>query len=263
MAKKQDVLMNHDYDGIKEFDNDLPPWWLWLFYIAIGFSIVYWLYYHVFFIGDLQIAEYNKEMNPNWQPPAQYASGVLPEYRSPFYAPKKDVTPYTESLFSAYIGAEVPSDALIIEAMRRADADQLDILKTSFPDLFKRMNEAPSVQPAGAAANKALNFTALTDEESLGEGKEIFDKNCASCHAVDGGGLVGPNLTDDYWIHGAGINNVSKVISNGVPAKGMITWRGILSPEQIEKVASYILTFHGTSPAKPKQPEGEKVEYPL
>ncbi len=88
-------------------------------------------------------------------------------------------------------------------------------------------------------------------------GKTIFETNCIACHAADGGGIVGPNLTDDYWINGGGIKNVFKIIKYGVVEKGMIAWQTQLNPNQMQEVASYVLSFHGTTPAAPKQPEGE------
>jgi cytochrome c oxidase cbb3-type subunit 3 len=81
--------------------------------------------------------------------------------------------------------------------------------------------------------------------------------NCAACHGQKGEGVVGPNLTDAYWIHGGGIKNVFKTIKYGVPAKGMIAWETQLSPSQIQKVASYVLTLQGTNPPNGKAPEGE------
>ena len=80
---------------------------------------------------------------------------------------------------------------------------------------------------------------------------------CAPCHRPDGGGLVGPNLTDDYWIHGSNFANNVTIIWNGVPAKGMITWKNMLKPNEIYDVASYIYTLRGTHPPKPKPPENQ------
>jgi cytochrome c oxidase cbb3-type subunit III len=97
---------------------------------------------------------------------------------------------------------------------------------------------------------------ALTDVAAINSGKEIFAKNCVVCHAEKAGGLVGPNLTDDYWIHGGGIKNVFTTIKNGVPAKGMISWKTQLNPRQIQEVASFVLTLKGTNPPNPKAPEG-------
>ena len=102
----------------------------------------------------------------------------------------------------------------------------------------------------------------LTAPADLSAGKTIFDANCVACHRPDAGGLVGPNLTDDYWIHGGGIKNVFHTISEGVPQKGMITWKTQLNPKQIQEVASYVLSLHGTNPANPKPPQGDKWEEP-
>lgn len=100
------------------------------------------------------------------------------------------------------------------------------------------------------------NVEVLTDAADLSKGKEIYTVNCVSCHNADGGGGVGPNLTDEYWIHGGGIKNVYGIIKNGVTAKGMIAWQTQLNPKQMNQVASYVLTLQGTKPASPKAPEG-------
>ena len=109
---------------------------------------------------------------------------------------------------------------------------------------------------SGAFINEET-VTFVNDAASLAEGKEIFVKNCVACHAADGGGIVGPNLTDDYWINGGGIKNVFKTIKYGVPVKGMISWQTQLDPTKIRAVASYVLSLHGTKPANPKAPQGE------
>lgn len=99
-------------------------------------------------------------------------------------------------------------------------------------------------------------LTALKDAAAINSGKEIFLKNCTVCHTESGGGLVGPNLTDDYWIHGGGIKDIYRVIKEGVPNKGMISWKQQLNPRQIQEVSSFILTLRGTNPPNPKAPEG-------
>ncbi|SNS55364.1 cytochrome c oxidase cbb3-type subunit 3 [Belliella buryatensis] len=91
-------------------------------------------------------------------------------------------------------------------------------------------------------------------------GKKIYDANCAACHAADGGGGVGPNMTDEYWIHGGSIKDIFTVVKYGVIEKGMIPWQDQLSPEEMQHVSSYILTLQGTTPANPKAPEGDKYE---
>jgi cytochrome c oxidase cbb3-type subunit 3 len=97
----------------------------------------------------------------------------------------------------------------------------------------------------------------LNDPTVLAAGKQTYTQLCAPCHRADGGGLVGPNLCDDYWIHGSNFADNVTTIWNGVPAKGMITWKNYLNPDQIHSVASYIYTFRGTHPKNPKPPENQ------
>lgn len=98
---------------------------------------------------------------------------------------------------------------------------------------------------------------ALSDEESLSAGKTIYANNCAVCHLSKGEGLVGPNFTDEYWIHGGSLKDIVNVINEGVPSKGMISWKTQLSQQNILEVASYILTLQGTNPPNQKAPQGE------
>jgi cytochrome c oxidase cbb3-type subunit III len=100
------------------------------------------------------------------------------------------------------------------------------------------------------------------DNAEIERGRNIFITYCAPCHRQDGGGLVGPNLTDDYWIHGATYHDSLKTIINGVPAKGMLTWRGVLKPEEIKSVASFIYTLRGSNPPNPKAPENQTPATP-
>jgi cytochrome c oxidase cbb3-type subunit III len=93
------------------------------------------------------------------------------------------------------------------------------------------------------------------DPGIVAQGKETFGKLCAPCHRADGGGLVGPNLCDDYWIHGSNFVDNLQTIWNGVPAKGMVTWKTTLKPDTIFAVGSYIYTLRGTHPVNPKPPE--------
>src|SRR5687768_3172764 len=94
-----------------------------------------------------------------------------------------------------------------------------------------------------------------TDQSVLNHGSQIYNTYCAPCHRPDGGGLVGPNLTDDYWIHGATYQDNLKTIINGVPEKGMLAWRGVLKPNEVQAVASFIYALRGTKPANAKLPE--------
>ncbi|MDR7132703.1 cytochrome c oxidase cbb3-type subunit 3 [Algoriphagus sp. 4150] len=119
---------------------------------------------------------------------------------------------------------------------------------------------AVMAEARGASALASIDETNVQmDNSDLGisAGKTIFGANCAACHAADGGGGIGPNLTDEYWIHGGDLKGVFKVIKYGVIEKGMVPWEDQLSPVEIQQVASYILTLQGTSPAAPKAPQGE------
>ena len=176
------LLLDHENDGIKELDNKLPRWWVWLFYGTILFGVVYLMYYHVLGLGDLMAREYTKEMKAG-----------------------EAVKTAAMSKFEGGIATLRPSaDAAVVES-----------------------------------------------------GRQTFARLCAPCHRADGGGLVGPNLCDDYWIHGSTFADNVATIWNGVPAKGMITWKNYLKPQEIYSVASYIYTLRGTNPKNPKPPENQ------
>jgi len=184
IEQEHQILLDHNYDGIKELDNNLPPWWKYGFYFTIVFGFVYLIVYHLLGVADLQTEEYNKEM-------AQ---------------------------------AAIENEAFM--------ASQANLVDES-------------------------NLVALTEPERLASGKAVFVANCVVCHGPDAGGVVGPNLTDDYWKNGGGIKNVFRTIKIGIPEKGMISWESILTPAQRLEVASYILSLRGTNPANPKAPEGD------
>ncbi|MGD9900112.1 MAG: cbb3-type cytochrome c oxidase N-terminal domain-containing protein [Calditrichaceae bacterium] len=286
--KEKDVLLDHDYDGIRELDNDLPPWWLYMFYLTVIWGVGYFLYFHVFGIGDSSYAEYQKELDPGWaaETPAKSGFTLLKSYHSPYYNPDGDLTPRTrleqilaeekrrdeelkaEKLAALESGENGKSDVstmsfddLIKAAMVKADSSALIKLKEAFPDLYASLDAKESVSADAEIAGPAeAEIAALTDIKSLASGESVFSANCASCHGNKGQGGIGPNLTDDYWIHGAGMNNVVKIINVGVPAKGMISWERTLNQDQIMHVASYILTLHGTNPPNAKAPQGDKVE---
>jgi cytochrome c oxidase cbb3-type subunit 3 len=122
----------------------------------------------------------------------------------------------------------------------------------------KEMAEAAEkYKPAQSDVSDAFAVTLLTDAASLEAGKVIYDKHCLVCHLSKGEGLVGPNLTDEYWIHGGSIRDVYDIIVVGVPAKGMISWKDQLKPIEIQQVSSFILSLQGTNPPNAKAPEGE------
>ena len=187
IAKEDDILMDHDYDGIRELDNNLPPWWVYGFYLTIGISIFYIGFYH----------------------------------------------------FSSY--AKSSHEEYAIEMKEAQEATDRYLAKQA-----NKIDES--------------NVVALTDVAALSEGKDVFDAYCVACHMESGGGApgsVGPNLTDQYWIHGGGIKDVFKTIKYGVPEKGMISWKSQLRPAEMHKVASYILSLQGTNPPNAKEAQGE------
>lgn len=186
LEKEKDIMMEDDFDGIRELNNKIPPWFNILFYGTILFAAIYLMAFHVFGTGQVSQDEYQAEVQE-----AEFQKEIL-----------------------------LRQGKLVTEA----------------------------------------NVDELKDAGSLQSGKETFLTKCSVCHGRSGEGIVGPNLTDDYWIHGAGIKNVFKVIKNGVQQKGMPTWDGQLSPRQIQEVASYVLSLHGTNPPNAKAPQGVLVK---
>lgn len=178
------LLLDHNYDGIKELDNKLPPWWLYLFYITIIFSAIYLVRYEILGADDQEM-ELKKEL-------------------------------------------------------AQAKIDVEEYMKTA-PD---RMNEE--------------SVTLLTDAPALEEGKKLYTIHCVACHRADGGGQIGPNLTDNHWILGGGIKQIFHTLENGGrDGKGMISWKGTLKPTEMQKVASYVLSLKGSNPKEGKEPEGD------
>jgi mono/diheme cytochrome c family protein len=259
MAKVQDELMHHDYDGIQEYDNDLPGWWKNLFWVTIVFAVLYLSYYHVFG-GPSSAEEYMMETGTYIA--EDEGAAVFGTYKSPYASAEGEVTPAARAVITELL--DQPFAEQLKMAMSKADADQLAKLEAAFPEIYAEYLsggpaaavEAAPAEPAAPAADLAV----LTDDASLASGKQIWDTQCFTCHKLDGGGLIGPNMTDDYWIHGGSLPEIINLINVGVPAKGMIPWKGTLSPTQIHEVSSYILVkLVGTDPPGAKAPEGEKV----
>jgi len=187
VEKEEEILLDHNYDGIKELDNDLPAWWLYGFYISIVFAFVYMAYYHIF-DGETQREEYL---------------------------------------------AEVAQAEEEVEAYKAANPDLID----------------------------ASSVELLTDASDLEAGESIYMASCMACHRADGGGAIGPNLTDEYWILGGGISNVFQTVSEGGrDGKGMVAWKSELNAQEIAQVSSYVLSLEGTNPPDAKAAEGEVWE---
>jgi mono/diheme cytochrome c family protein len=257
----QDELLNHDYDGITEYDNQLPGWWKMLFYATIVFAFGYLLYYHVFGIGDSSRVEYMKEMNPQF---AQGGGegGLFADYHSPFFDNSDNLTPRAKEELRKL--ADAPFEISLMRAMSKATPEQLAKLKSAFPDIAKAYETGGLPSMGGSSAPEAPAITTpLKDAASLDDGKKVFTINCISCHGNAGQGNIGPNLTDDFWIHGGTMPQVIHTIRKGVLEKGMLQWEKTLTPEQIDHVASYIMVkLQGSNPPNPKPPQGEKFVPP-
>jgi cytochrome c oxidase cbb3-type subunit 3 len=188
MSRRRDELLDHDVDGIREFDNDLPRWWLYGFYVTIAFALVYVVNFHVL------------------STPLVGARSVVEEYEA-------DVRAHPRP------GPATPE---------------------------------PGTTPA--------TLVALVDPEALAEGRAIYESQthpCAACHRPDLGGLVGPNLTDDQWLHGCTIGQIVESIRTGFPMQGMVPFGGgpALSDEKLLELGSYILSKRGSQPPAPKPPD--------
>ncbi|MCH5720927.1 cbb3-type cytochrome c oxidase N-terminal domain-containing protein [Niabella hibiscisoli] len=107
----------------------------------------------------------------------------------------------------------------------------------------------------GDAINE--NTVTMLDATGIEAGRALYTSNCSACHGSDGQGGVGPNLTDDFWLHGGSIGDVFKTIRLGVVEKGMMSWKDVFSADQIAQLASYIKSTHGSKPAGAKEPQGE------
>lgn len=194
MTRKRDEILDHEADGIREFNNDLPRWWLYGFYFTILLGAVYLVNYH-----------------------------VLPE---PLVGP-------------ASIQAEYEADVAAAEAARPA---------------------AASAPMPGGTSGTAVAMVALTDEEDLEEGEEIYNSAthpCAACHKPDLGGLVGPNLTDDQWLHGCAVSDLVNAVKVGFPLQGMLPYGGgpALTDREVLQLASFILAKRGSTPEAAKAPD--------
>ena len=183
MKEEASIDLGHDYDGIRELDNRLPPWWIYGFYLTIFVACIYLWRYHVSHSAPLSKEEYTISVQ----------------------------------------NAEIEKQEYLKHAANSVDENTVKL---------------------------------LTSADDLEAGKKVFTTICAACHRADGGGAAGPNLTDDYWLHGGTIKDVFKTIKYGWPEKGMKSWKDDYTPSQIAQIASYVKSLHGSNPASPKAPQG-------
>ncbi len=186
MSTPDDSLRAHTFDGIQEFDNRLPNWWLWSLYLACIFSLVYWLHYHVLRTGPSALDAFRADM--------------------------------------------------AVYAQEKADREAREALAAVSDDSLEAMAKDPAVVAAG---------------------KETFTTYCVACHRPDGGGLIGPNLTDKYWLHGGRPTEIHGLIVKGVVEKGMLAWGSVIGTTKCQQVAAYVLTLRNTNATDGKAPEGQ------
>lgn len=183
VEREADVLLDHDYDGIRELDNALPPWWKYGFYVTVVVGVVYLFHFHVSGRGKDPGQEYAAEM------------------------------------------AEARRQEEIYQARTRDVVDE--------------------------------NALTPSDAGGIVAGKALYAQSCVACHAADGGGGIGPNLTDIHWIHGGSLKDIYRTIKLGYPEKGMQAWQTVYSPMQMRHLASFVQSLKGVRPANPKAPQGD------
>lgn len=183
-APAHDDKVVHRYEDIEEYDNHLPTWWLYTFYVAVVFSLGYWFHYHVLLSGTSIDEAFEQSM----------------------------------------------------AADRRAAADR--------------------ARRAGAMTDEGLR-TLARDGATLREGQLVFAQNCVSCHQANGGGGIGPNLTDSAWLHGGRPTQIYRTVLEGVTARGMPAWGAQLGEARVQAAVAFVLTLRNTHVAGGKAPQGE------
>lgn len=187
---EKEKLLDHEYDGIRELDNHMPFWWLWLFWCTIAFAVAYLFYYQILGWGPTQYEEYEQEM---------------------------------------------------------------------------AAAEAKFGSPGGQQPAAEFTWTISEDEADIKAGKKLFHSPaqlCYTCHGGNAEGMVGPNLTDKYWIHGCTPGDIASSIINGFPDKGMLAYGSgtKISNEKVQQLASYIASLQGSEPANAKEPNMDRAQ---
>jgi len=184
-ATNEPRILDHDCDGIREYDNPMPFWWTATFWITMIFAVPYFAFYHLGGVGTALGEGYETEVGE-------------------FY-----------EMQAAKLGNLKPDEATIL--------------------------------------------TLSEDKQKLLAGQNMFKANCATCHAPDGGGKTGPNLTDDFYINVRTPEDIFRVVRDGVEAKGMPKWGKRFSEAQLVLLTSYVTSLRGTAPASPLPPQGDRV----
>lgn len=187
---EKDKLLDHEYDGIRELDNHMPVWWLWLFYFTIAFGVGYLLYYQVLGWGPDQYEEYEQEV-------------AAAEAK---YGAQEETNPVEE-----------------------------------------------------------FTWTISTDQEDIATGKKLFTSQtqlCFTCHGQQAQGMVGPNLTDEYWLHGCTPKDIASSIIHGYPDKGMLKYGSgnKLENEQVQQLISFIASLQGSKPEDAKAVDESRAQ---
>ncbi|MCB0317974.1 MAG: c-type cytochrome [Bdellovibrionales bacterium] len=188
MAKEKDELLDHNYDGIQEYDNDLPRWWLNIFWLTTIFAICYATWTHIL----------------------------------------------------------------------REETQQETLARRLKENQALRQEASVNTTANDIGNEELINMSA--DSNLLARAKANWDSKCVACHGANGEGLVGPNLTDKYWLHGGNPEDIRNVIRKGVLEKGMLAWETVMNPDEINEITAYVLSLQGTKPSNPKDPQGELFE---
>lgn len=268
MARDTNEILGHgaDADGIEEYDNPLPDWWLGLFGVTIVFAAIYPVWYHGF--GNSQVTFYEAEMaaaEARWPQPE--GPQALPTDAASLAAGEEVFATTCASCHKADLSGGIGPN--LVDATWIHGGEPQDILKTvsegvtdkGMPAWGKilgpqkvqqvaafvvsKQGSAPApaevVEPAPAEADPgpaAVDVVPVADGPP--DGAKIYAANCAVCHKPDLTGQVGPNLVDDEWLHGGELDQIRHTITEGVPAKGMISWKPMLKAEEIDAVARFV-----------------------
>ena len=295
-----DKLLDHNYDGIQEYDNDLPRWWLSIFGITTIAAVIYVFYVHGGFRpSDDELLQQAMAKLHEQQAAAQSDASSESESSAlvallgnqeaidagsevfvkncvachgskgegligPNLTDQYWIHGGTPEAIIDIIKKGVPEKGMISWEPMLAEQDILNV--TAFIWSIRNTNvagKAPEgelvTEDSDTPGNKSQSLDAIAqDAARLASGKEVFVKNCVACHGSKGEGLVGPNLTDPYWIHGGTLSDIHTVITEGVVEKGMIAWKTMLKKKEIEDVTAYIWSIRNNN-EKGKAPEGDDV----